>query len=335
MNRARLDMNENPFDLPVEVKRSILEKAVSLPFNRYYAEMGGPAGAGADRLAERIASMNGVEPGMVTLGNGSDELIMLNATVADPRGRIIVSTPTFGMYSRAARASGRLLVEVPMNERFEPDLSRLLEEARGPGSLVFVCRPNNPTGNLCDIEVVESLLRETGATIVVDEAYYEFCGDTVAHLLGHFPRLVVMRTMSKAWGLAGLRLGYMLASSEYTARVQEAKMPFNVNVLTQMIALEVLNRSDLVERSVAAIREERAWLARALDGIEGVTVFPSVTNFLLVRPRVDARELRASLRELGVYVRLVDDPPGYIRVAVGSRRENMDAVAALRRLVSG
>ncbi|MGE5486064.1 MAG: histidinol-phosphate transaminase [Ignavibacteriales bacterium] len=334
MKQIRLDMNENPFEMPQDMKRSILEKAMSLPFNRYYAEIGGPAGAGVDRLLEKIADMNGVSPGMVTLGNGSDELIMINSSVAvGSRGAIIVSTPTFGMYSLAARVYGRPVVEVPMSPRFEPDLPRLLEEAKAPGCLVFVCRPNNPTGNLCDIRVVETLLCETGAVVIVDEAYYEFCGETVAGMLSRYPRLAVMRTMSKAWGIAGLRLGYMLASPEYTERVRAAKIPFNINILTQMIALEVLDRRDLVERTVTALREERSWLERALGGIRGITVFPSVTNFLLIRTPLDARRLHAALRERQIYVRLVNGLPDCIRVAVGTRNENEGFVGALERLV--
>ncbi|NPV70980.1 MAG: histidinol-phosphate aminotransferase family protein [Firmicutes bacterium] len=331
---ARLDLNENPRDLPAGLKRSILRKAMSLPFNRYYSEPGGPSGKGIEDLQAVIAGINGVRPDMVTLGNGSDELVMLNVlAAAGPRGRVVTWTPTFGVYAMAARAVGSALVEVPLDSRFEPDAARMAAAADGPDCLVFICRPNSPTGNICDARSVEYVLDHTAATVVVDEAYHEFCGETVLPLMRKYPRLCVMRTLSKAFGLAGLRLGYMLASPECTARVRSLKMPFNINVFTQMAAIEVLKRRETVTRAARRIARERARLEERLSEIPGLTVFPSVTNFVLVRVPLDSGEAHRALREKGVYVRHLENMPGYLRIAAGSRAENNRLVQALNALL--
>lgn len=329
MEQVRLDMNESPFDLPEEIKRTLVDKLMSVPFNRYPPSF--DPGEAPDRLIQKISEVNGVDPAMIVPGNGSDELILVSMLAfTRPGGRVIVSPPTFTMYSRTARVLERSVVRVPLTAQYEPDIEGLVEAAREPGSIVFICRPNNPTGNLCSLDVLSALLSDTEATVVVDEAYHEFSGETVVSMVRRHSRLCVLRTMSKAYGLASLRLGYMIAPPELCLLAHRSRQPFNVNALSKAVAEEILNRPDLARTAISAIISERSWLARELADIPGVTVYPSVTNFLFIRVPCEAGAVYHDLRNEGVWVRQFDDLPENLRITVGTRAANEKAVRALR-----
>ncbi len=169
---------------------------------------------------------------------------------------------------------------------------------------------------------MEKILRVTEATVVVDEAYFEFFGETVVPMLKNYPRLSVMRTMSKAYAIAGLRLGYMFSSPEYARRLCSVRMPFNINLFTQLAALRVLERQDILDEAVDRVKGEIAYLQEGLSRIAGVKVFPSVTNFLLFKVDRDSSEVHRLLEDRGILVRMLPDLPGYLRVAAGTRQQN-------------
>jgi len=345
----RLDLNESPFDIPEAVKRSIVSRILNVPFNRYYLppreaerEPGGMGGWGIDALCERLGEMNGVSPDCILLGNGSDEIILLLAIwVAracgqdGAPGRVVVPVPTFGQYSSAAEAAGARLLEVPSMDDFRFDSEALCRAARDEApTIVFLCRPNNPTGSSCDLEVVRRLL-DTGAMVVVDEAYYEFSKTTVANWLAREQRLFVLRTMSKAWGLAGLRLGYLMGESRFIKELRRIKPVFNIDVVTQAVALQVLSRPELMERAVERIVCEREWLEQRLGEIPGVCILPSETNFILFHTPYPAARVWDGLRSRGVIVRRFESPrlSHHLRVTLGTRRENQAFVDAMHGVI--
>jgi histidinol-phosphate aminotransferase len=236
---------------------------------------------------------------------------------------------------------GRTLVDVPLGE---PDFDLRGEElvaAARPGDLVFVCRPANPTGNLFprgDVVALLDGLESKGAYTVVDEAYREFCHDTlVAEVTGgRWPKAIVLRTLSKAFRLAGLRVGYAIAPPPLVARMEEVRLPYNLSAASMVAALGMLARPELARRTAAACRRLREALSVELAGIPGLTVLPSHTNFLLVRTPCSGAAIVRALAERGVLIRCYPAEPrlaAAVRVSVGDRAANRRLVTALRAVL--
>ncbi len=322
----RLNANESPFDLPQGIKEEIFRAARDLPFNRYDAGL-------AAGLREQLAAY--ADPGgrglikadNIVLGNGSDELILIaNQVFSGPGGRTVIVAPSFEMYTTTTRIVGAELGRYETDEDFRVDPDALIEACRD-ASLVFLCRPNNPTGTVAPIEVVKRLIAETRAVVVIDEAYHEFSGLTLVELVSQYERVVVFRTMSKFFSFAGLRLGYAIAPVPLAERMAAAKQPFNVSSLTQLAAGIVLRRRAELEPNRRLILAETARLEGELRRRPGVTVYPSGANFMLVRIPVDAEAFWTEMQRNGVLVRRYPTEPRlkyFIRVN-GGRREESDA----------
>jgi histidinol-phosphate aminotransferase len=309
--------------------------AVFLDANEQPAPLQGlPAGVNRypkysqDRVKERLAAIKGVRPGQVFLGNGSDEAIdLLMRCFARPgMDRIMVFPPTFGMYEVCARINDLGVVRVPLDADFRIVAGRLEDSLDDSCRLVFFCNPNNPTGNTQDKEVFLKTARDFKGLVVVDEAYVDFCPEEslVAELDRH-PNLVVLQTFSKAWGLAGARVGVAYASPDIIATLSKAKAPYNVGGPACGLAEEALNRFAEYRIGVAQTVQERKNLVPALEGLPGVEkVYPSRANFLLVKT-TGADALYGHLAEKGVVVRNRTREPGCegcLRVTVGSPAEN-------------
>lgn len=301
-----------------------------------------------------VAHYAGVPVEEVVLGNGSDELVQaVLGTLAGRCTAVVSPSPTFGYYASAAAAAGLPYRPVP----FPPDqpvtagpLQAALDAWPGE-KVVFLCRPNNPTGLGCDRTVVAQLLARPDVWLVVDEAYAEFAGETVLAGLagldaGSRQRLVVLRTLSKAFGLAGARVGYAVAAPPLAARLRQWTQPYNLNTFSLLAARLALEHRDLFLRRAEAVRRRREQLFRALAGIPGVVPVPSRANFILFRVEPDpaapgrprAAELQRQLLERGISVRyfpweraLTD----YLRVTVGTERENTAFLEALTLLLAG
>ena len=338
--RIRLDSNESPFDLPTPLKENVLDQLRAIPFNRY------PQSLAAD-LKRTIASRIGVDGTQVTLGNGLDEVIHIILQTFGPGRRVIVQKPSFAMYGSAAMAAGANLAAVPLGEGLQLDVSGIIEEANarawpGPESdppMVILCNPHNPTGGCLPEAEIEAVLRATRALVVVDEAYVEFAGGSVLPLLAKYDRLVVLRTMSKAFGLAGIRVGYSVSSSRVAAELAKVKQPFNLDSLALVIAQTALENDAYCREAIARTIEERTRLASRLSCIPGVTCLPSCTNFVLFRTEsAEATEVGAKLRRRGVAVRVFPDEPmlrQYLRVSCGTPEEDDVFLAALESVMRG
>ena len=326
--RVRLADNENPYDFPEEVREEIFAAAHKSEFNRY-------PDPNADRLREKLAEYMDVKPENITAGNGSDELIMSAMLAFGAGAAFAVATPTFSMYGIHGQVAGAREIEVPRQADFSLDVPKLLSVAADPTvKLIVLCNPNSPTGNLTPQETIEKILAQSNAVVVVDEAYGEFSGTTVSPLLTKYPNLVILRTFSKAFSLAGLRAGYLLATGTVMRELLKVKPPYNLNTFSQIAALKVLEHRHLFQTRVKAILIQREKLLEGMAAIPGIEVYPTVTNFILFRAKLPALQVYNALIERGIQIRYLDDPAlaGCLRVTVGTEKENAYFLGALKEI---
>jgi histidinol-phosphate aminotransferase len=326
---VKVNQNENPYDLPEAMKKRVLDAALARPWSRY-------PDFDPRELLERLAAFAGWRPDGVLAGNGSNELIeaLLLVTVG-PGTRVLVPEPTFTLYALLTKVLGGELVPAPLGPELEyvPTELRAVREAVTP-AVTIVCSPNNPTGSFLEPEDVASLCAQNDGLVVVDEAYHEFAGRSVVPLLADHPNLVVLRTFSKAMGMAGLRVGYLLASPEIVREVNKARLPYNLNFFSQAAALAALDDADHLRAQVERIVSDRDELFRRLAHVPGVRPYPSRANFILFELEdADPKAVFESIYSRGVLVRDVSATPRLsrcLRVSVGSEEENEAFLTALR-----
>jgi histidinol-phosphate aminotransferase len=333
-NAIKLDANESPYPLARATMEALGRELASVELHRY-------PDAAARELRSHLAARLGVAVDELMLGNGSDELIaLLCATFAEPRpgqarARTAYAVPGFVVFRTAALAHGLDPVEIPLGPRFEPDEAALFAAvAAERPNLLFLATPNNPTGTEWSRATVEKLLAQFPDVItVVDEAYLAYCDakSCVDLALAH-SNCLVLQTLSKI-GMAALRVGLLVGKRELLATVERVRPPYNINTLSQRVALKLLvdHRAEL-EAHYAEVKQQRRALYEALGQLAGLEAFPSGGNFLLVRAK-EARALHEALVERGVLVRLFDAGPlaGCMRITVGTPDENswlLDAITA-------
>jgi histidinol-phosphate aminotransferase len=329
----KLNQNEAPADVPEDLKAEILARAAALPWHRYPAFV--PA-----RLSAVLARRHDWVPDGVLVGNGSNELIQAALTVSvTPDAAVVAPHPAFSLYRLLTGVLGGRYIPVPLGPDYAFDVDALVEAVRRKRAPVVVLNsPNNPTGSALPDGAVERMLFETDALVVCDEAYQDFGGPTAVPLLKRSARLIVLRTFSKAMGMAGLRFGYALAHPDLSREIAKAKLPYNVNVITLAAAEVVLDHAERFRAIHRAVVAERDRFERALATVSGIRVFPSQANFVLFRlERLPASTVfRRLIEEHGILVRDVSGGAGLaecLRVSIGTR-EDMDAVlAALGQIV--
>lgn len=301
-----LDANENPYDTG---------------YNRYPDPL-------QWKLKEKIGALKGIDPEYIFLGNGSDEAIDLLIRIFCEPGadHIITLPPTYGMYKVSADIANVAVKEVLLDKNFQPDVDAILAAADSHSRLLFLCSPNNPTANSFALDKVEQLVARFPGMVVVDEAYIDFSGQrSCIGLLAEYPNLVVMQTFSKAWGLAGIRLGMAFASEEVIALFNKVKPPYNINQLTQEAALKALENEQQQKEWVRQILGQRVLLTQYLSGLAFVQrIYPSDANFLLVKVE-NPRGVYDFLVQRGIIVRdrsRVALCEGCLRITIGTPEEN-------------
>lgn len=309
-----IDANENPFNTDV---------------NRYPDPQ-------QTKVKERLSQLKGMPTNQILLGNGSDEVLDLifRAFCEPNQDKVITLPPTYGMYAVLADLNAIENIEILLEEDFQPNKNKISRTADGQTKLLFLCSPNNPTANSFKAKHIEGLLEDFRGIVVIDEAYIDFSkDDSWVDRLNEFPNLIVTQTLSKAYGLAGIRLGVCYASKEIITVLNKIKPPYNINELTQTKALERLNKIDSVNIEVAYVLKEREKLKMALKSIELVQkVYPSDANFLLVKVD-DANKRYRQLVEKGIVVRNRTNQPlceNCLRFTVGTEYENEKLVETLR-----
>lgn len=309
-----LDANENP---------------LNGPYNRYPDPL-------QWKLKEKVAKVKGIVPEKIFFGNGSDEPIDLVIRIfCEPAlDNIVAIDPTYGMYQVCADVNNVEYRKVLLNEDFSLDADRLLASVDTYTKLIFLCSPNNPTGNLLQVSEVEKIVKNFEGIVVLDEAYIDFAsGATWLSRLSDYPNLIILQTFSKAWGLAAVRLGMAFASPEIIRLFNKVKYPYNVNQLTQEFVLKELEQEERKQKWVESLLLGREYLMQQLKTLsEVLEIYPTDANFVLVKV-TDANGIYAKLADSGVIVRnrnsvtLCDN---CLRITVGKKEENEELIESWR-----
>ncbi|MBM4251546.1 MAG: histidinol-phosphate aminotransferase family protein [Deltaproteobacteria bacterium] len=336
----KLDQNESPWDLPVAIKQKVLNRLMTMEWNRYPS-------AFADEIAEKIASSAGFAPGTVLLGPGSNYLVALILTtfgkgIMNGQGTLVVARPSFPLYESHSRYEGIPYSTWDLNADLEYDVNKLPPLARG--SIVMFASPNNPVGNVLPRQTLIELLERFPDTLfVADEAYFEYASEPYADLLAEYSNLLLLRTFSKTMGCAGVRLGYVVGHEQYLHLLRKPRLPFLLNHFTLACA-DVLLSDEETKTHLQRIREnaleqrDRVYVAlKNIGQTKGFFVKDSSANFLLLRwPDKDqALAVYAGLIKAGILVRNVGAAPslaGCLRVTIGDERENEALIAAMSKL---
>ena len=312
-----LDANENPFNEP---------------YNRYPDPL-------QKKLKEKVSELKNISPKNIFLGNGSDEPIdlLIRAFCEPGVDNIVTIDPTYGMYQVAADISGVELFKVSLNENYDLESTEILNATNGKTKLIFLCSPNNPTGNNLKKEAILKVVKSFNGIVIIDEAYIDFAPNkSLLPELKNYPNIVILQTFSKAWGMAGIRLGMAFASTEIIAILNKIKYPYNINILTQQKALELLEQKKEVENWIKLLIAEREKMAKLFHEFPFVVkVYPSDANFLLIKMN-DAKGIYDYLVEKGIIVRdrsKVHLCENSLRITIGAPEENSKLLEVLNELI--
>lgn len=310
-----LDANENPYDTGLNRYPDPHQKA----------------------LKQRIAELKGIDIQNIFVGNGSDEPIdlLLRAFCEPGKDNIIITPPTYGMYKVCAQLNNIQVLAAELTENFQLEPSKILKQITSSTKIIFLCSPNNPTGNCLNKESIRTVLENFNGLVVVDEAYIDFSeqGSLITNLTA-FNNLVVLQTLSKAWGLAAARIGLCFAQSQVIDVLKKIKPPYNISTPNQTEALKVLRNVNLVRQQILKIQQQRQWLATALQTLPITRkVYPSDANFILVQV-ADADAIYRHLVGHGIIVRNRSKEPGCsdcLRITVGTQPENQHLIDTLNK----
>lgn len=326
---VKLNQNESPYDLPEDLKREVLDTFREIPFNRYPDEQPG-------QLIRAYARHIDYAPEGILAGNGSNELTYtLGLSLIDAGTGVVLPRPMFSLYEKVVGLHGGRLIPISSQSDYRFDSRAILEavEQHDP-ALTVLTTPNNPTGLAMSIDEIEPIVAAASGFVVVDEAYVEFTEEVSAQtLLGRYPNLIILRTLSKACGLAGLRIGFLLAHPVVVLEILKARLPFMVDPLAEAAAVALLGRPTLLAERAGELKASRQSLEQALGGKEGIDLIPSQSNFLLFRTPLEPAALMGRLAESGVLVRNMSGYPelrGFLRVNAGTEAENKAFLVALK-----
>ena len=321
-----LDANENSFGSVVELEGETL--------NRY-------PDPHQMSMREWLGAYLGIPYQKLFFGVGSDEIIDLLIRIFCEPGKdsIMILEPTYGMFKVAADINDVRTETVLLNDNFDIDTEAVINSWNNRIKLIFLCSPNNPTANLLNKTSIKELLQKTKSIIVVDEAYIDFAGDdnSCLDISNEFPNLVILRTFSKAWGLAGIRLGYCICDKEIINYLFKIKAPYNINSLTRKAFHEAFSNSGRKDRFILSILEEKQYLIEGLNKISDIKkIFPSDTNYLLIRLK-DASSIQKLLAKEGVIIRDRSSQPKLedcLRITVGTHEQNKQLLDLLPKVLN-
>ena len=326
----KLNQNENPFDIPDEIKRELAQEFFSQSWNRY------PEVFPVDLLkALSVYARHPVEG--IIAGNGSNELMYtVLMSIVGKGTKVLIPSPSFFLYEKGVRVFDGEVIDVRMNEDLSFPTERIIEKARREKpALIILVSPNSPTGQSISIGDVEKIIAATSSIVLVDEAYIEFSDKrSVQSLIEKYDRLAVLRTFSKAFSMAGLRVGYLLAQPALCTEFLKPKIPFTVNNFSASIAMKLMQNKKIVDERIAFIKKQKDFLLNSLRALDGVDAFSSDTNFLIFKTRHESGELFQRLLRENVLVRDVSSYPMLertLRVNAGTEAENAAFLSVLKK----
>lgn len=325
-----LHANENPFNPFRDLKEEITSALFACEGNRYPSVDAAP-------LRQALGADLGFSPEQIICGNGSDEVLqMMMQAFIDPGDTVVSIAPTFSMYQVFAGVQGANFVNVTANpETLQVSLDELAAEAnRLNAKLIILCNPNNPTGQGFSKEEILNLVKKTEALVLVDEAYFEFYGESVLSEICSQPRLIVTRTFSKAFGLAGIRVGYAIADTSIIDALDRVRAPYNLNAASQTIAMVALQNKTLFEKQTALLLQERTRMEQALSACQDLTLFPTQANFILFRSE-KAESLIKACTESAIQIRGYNSNgllKNCLRISIGKPAENDQLLAIIQEV---
>lgn len=331
----KLDAMENPYSWPEALKEKWLQVLKECQLNRYPDPQ-------ARQLVETIRRLNHIPNQFdILLGNGSDEIILLLLMALPSGSGVLAPDPGFVMYRQLSQSLGLEYQGIPLlDNSFDLDLPAMLTaiEQYQP-VIIFLAYPNNPTGNLFSENAIRQILETAEGLVVLDEAYGPFAGASFINELSQYDNLLVMRTLSK-WGLAGLRLGYIVGNPSLIGELNKIRLPYNINILTQISADFALSNQSIFDQQTQKICAERTTVFNELDQLEGITAYPSAANFILFRtPENQASRIFESIRQQGVLIKNLSPQGGILadclRVTIGKPEENAAFLTALKKTMLG
>ena len=331
---VKLNQNENPWDMPIEIKQETFRRLQDRAWSRYPEFV-------PTRLIARLAEFSGWTSDGTLVGNGSNELIQALLMVSVGEGkRVLINEPTFALYRQVATVLGGQVVSVPLSPELAYDVKAMkaATESLKP-DVTIICSPNNPTGCTISQPDLASLLEASKGLVVVDEAYFEFADETAVSLLKQYDNLVVLRTFSKALAMAALRVGYLLTTPALAQEISKALLPYNLNFFSQTaaeVAIEMYEPQ--LKPLVGMILAERDRVFEELRRIAGLEPVSSRANFMIVRSAVEPRRVFEELLQRGILIRDVTGYPmlqDYFRIGIGTPEENDLLLHSLRDIFAG
>ncbi|MGC8972460.1 MAG: histidinol-phosphate transaminase [bacterium] len=337
LDLIKLDANENPFELPDEVKERIKAEFEALPL-RIYPD---PIALDLRRCIASFLGIEGIDERHIAVGNGSDEILQyIFFAFLDREDLVVYPNLSFEMFSILSQIAGVRDIKLDLNESLELDSSSVIEALHAyKPKLLLLCRPNNPTGWSMpkkELLTVLEISKGTNTLVVIDEAYGEFMGESLSYLVKDYDNLIVLKTFSKAFSLAGLRLGYGISNEEIIKDLMSIKLPYNVNVFTQMVGRIALEYKDLILSRIKFIIDERERVYKKLLNLSKVRVFPSTANFLFFY--CNEENLMDRLLSYGIKIRRFEPKHPLLRnayrVTIGKKEENDQFIRAMEEILN-
>ncbi|MCC7572730.1 MAG: histidinol-phosphate transaminase [Candidatus Methanofastidiosum sp.] len=322
-NLIRLHANELPWKNETVVC-GLHDNILSMPLNRY------PEVTNSN-TRKKIAEYIGFEKENVLVGNGSDEIIdTIGKAFISPLDKVLIPSPTFSLYASTTKIYSGLPIIIPLNPDFTLSVEKIISEAKN-AKMAIICSPNNPTGIAYPDEEIKTIL-DTGVLVILDEAYAEFSGHSGLNLVNNYDNLIVMKTFSKAFGLAGFRTGYCVASETLIESMSKVMLPYNLNLISMKVVELAIQHEDFMKDSVKKIKENRKYLYGAMQEIKGINSIQSNANFILFETE-NPRMIYEELLKRGILIRYFEGK-NYMRVSVGTYEQCVKFISYLREILN-
>jgi histidinol-phosphate aminotransferase len=332
IHTLKLDANESPYPVPLEIRAQLATELLNGNDYQRYPD------TNADRLRDALARQLKAERDNILIGNGSDELLHIITTAfAGKWDKVLCPSPGFGMVRYYARLAGAIPIDYPLDDDFQYSLSEIETAIMDhQPKILHICTPNNPAGSVMPVPEIAAIARQFDGVVVVDEAYYEFHGESMLPMINLYPNVVILRTFSKAMGMAGLRVGYLVCSKSLADEIYKVNPPYNVNSFSQRAAELMLEHREIQEERVRKIVQARQWLYQALAGLRGVDPYPSHANFILIKVQ-NAAKVYQGLLEKGILVRHFEGNPvleDHLRITIGRGEDNKYILHSLAEILT-